>query len=189
MSQKCRRRNYFIEPAFQLNFILKFCSIVIVSSVIIGIAMFIVSQNSTTVAIENTKVIVKPTADFILFEMIAVLLIVAAFSSVVVLALTLVVSSKISGPIYRIQEEILLLQQGDLTRGFNIRDSDQLQQLAASLNSMTQTLKEKVLKMGGQCRSLSNFIEEKNLSGSLEDHEKLLKITKELYETLTYFKV
>lgn len=189
MSQVCKRRNYFIDPAFQLNFILKFCVVVIVSSLVIGAAMFFLSQNSTTVAIENTKVLVKPTSDFILPGMAAILLIVAVFSSLIVLVLTLFVSHKIAGPIFRIQKDIELVQGGDLTRKFMIRNNDQLQALAKSLSDMTQALRQKHLTIGGQCRSVSNFLEEKNLSGSREDREKLLQMIKELYETLSYFKV
>ena len=189
MSEIYKRRNYFIDPAFQANFILKFCLIVVVSSLVIGTAMFFLSQNSTTVAIENTRVVAKPTADFILPEMAVLLLIVAVFSSLVVLILTLFVSHKISGPIYRIRKEIELLQNGDLTRKFNIRNSDQLQDLAGSLNEMTQILRKKHLAIGGQCRSLTNFVEEKNLGASKEDRERLRQMLKELYETLTFFKV
>jgi methyl-accepting chemotaxis protein len=189
MTQEYKRRNYFIDPAFQLNFIFKFCIIVIVSSLLIGAAMFFVSQNSTTVAIENTKVVVKATSDFILPELSVILLIVAVTASLVVLGLTLFVSHQIAGPIFRIKKEIELVQGGDLTRQFTIRSADQLQELAKTLDDMTQTLRKKQLAIGGQCRSVSNFLEEKNLSGSKEDREKLLQMIRELYEMLTYFKV
>jgi len=189
MTQIFQRRNYFIDPAFQTRFIFKFCMIVIISSLVAGSAMFFLSQNSTTVAIENTKVVVKPTSDFIIPELAAILLIVAFFSSLVVLLLTLFVSHKISGPIFRIKKEIELMQAGDLTRTFSIRSSDQLQALAKSLDAMAQTMRKKHLAIGGQCRSVSNFLEEKNLGGSKEDREKLIQMLKELYEMLTYFKV
>lgn len=189
MTQQYKRRNYFIDPAFQMSFIMKFCIIVILSSLAIGLAMFILSQNSTTVAIENTKVMVKPTADFILPELTVILLIVAAFSSLVVLFLTLFISHKIAGPIFRMKKEVELVQKGDLTRNFTIRNSDQLQELANILHDMTRTLREKHLAIGGQCRSISNFLEEKNLGGSQEDREKLLHMVRELYEMTSYFKV
>lgn len=189
MAQILRRRNRFIDPSFQLKFIIKFCMVVIISSFAIATAMFFLVRGSTTVAIENTRVLVKPTSDFILPQMTLVLLAAAVFSSLVVFFITMYVSHKIAGPVFRIQKEIDLVRQGDLTRHFNIRDSDQLQDLARSLNAMTHTLREKHLKIGGQCRSVSNFLEEKNLSGSQEDREKLLKMIKEFYEMLSYFKV
>ncbi|MEW5895200.1 MAG: hypothetical protein AB1650_05540 [Candidatus Omnitrophota bacterium] len=189
MLQGHQRRNYFIDPAFQVNFIFKFCLVVVFSSLAIGLAMLFLSQSSTTVAIENTRVVAKPTADFILPGMAFVLLVVAVSSSLVVLVLTLFVSHKISGPIFRMQKEIDLLQGGDLTRQFNIRSSDQLQDLALSLKEMTSALRKKHLVAGGQCHALTNFVEEKNLGASKEDRERLLQMLKELYETLSFFKV
>ncbi len=189
MAVATKRRQYFIDPSFQLKFILRFCMIVLASSILIGAAIFYVFQNSTTVAIENTKVVVKTTSDFILPGMVIILVLVAGCSSLVVIVLTLLSSHKISGPIFRIQREIELVRQGDLTRKFTIRNSDQLQELARSLTTMTDTLREKHLEIGGQCRSLTNFLEEKNFSASQEDRTKLHQMLKDLYEVLHYFRV
>ena len=58
-----KRRNYFIDKSFQTKFIIKFCMIVMVSSLLIGVFLFFLSRNLTTVAIENARVIVKSTSD------------------------------------------------------------------------------------------------------------------------------
>jgi len=189
MKTQSRRRIYFVDPSFQFKFIMKFCVVVLGSSIVIGTVLFFLWQNSTTVAIENTRVWLKPTSDFLLPQMAAVLLIVTVFSCLVAMILTLLISHKISGPIYRIRQEIEQVRQGDLTRQFHIRDSDQMQELARSLAEMTRSLRERHLKIGGQCRSVSNFLEEKNLGGSQDDRDKLLKMIKEFYEMLSYFKV
>ncbi len=189
MKPASKRRQYFIDPSFQLKFILKFSVIVLAASVLIGAALFLIFRGSTTVAIENTKVVVKTTSDFILPALIVTLALVAGFSSLVVIVLTLVSSHKIAGPIFRIQRELELVRQGDLTRQFTIRSTDQLQELARSLNVMTGALREKHLEIGGQCRSLTNFLEEKNFSASQEDRAKLHQMLKDLYEVLNYFKV
>jgi|GEM_PF-1277805 len=189
MNNHFRRRRYFVDPSFQLKFVLKFCLIVLVSSAVIGTALFFFWHNSTAVMIDGARSWLKPGPDFLLFRMAVVLLIVTVFSCLVGMVLTLLTSHKISGPIYRICREIELVQTGDLTRQFHIRDSDQMKELARSLAEMTQTLRERHLKIGGQCRSVSNFLEEKNLGGSKEDREKLLKMIKEFYEMLSDFKV
>lgn len=186
MNNHFRRRRYFVDPSFQLKFVLKFCLIVLVSSAVIGTALFFLWQNAAAVTADSR---LNPASDFLPFRMAAVLLIVTVFSCLVGMVLTLLTSHKISGPIYRICREIELVQTGDLTRQFHIRDSDQMQELAQSLAEMIQTLRERHLKIGGQCRSVSNFLEEKNLGGSKEDREKLLKMIKEFYEMLSYFKV
>lgn len=189
MAQTYQRRNYFIDLAFQMRFVFKFCTILIASFLLIGGGMFVISQHPKTVAIENTEILLKSTSHLIFPELALILLVVAAFASLVVLFLTLFVSHKIAGPIFRMKKELEFVQAGDLTRKFSIRNSDQLQELARSLDTMTQTLRKKHLMIGGQCRSVSNFIEEKNLGSSKEDREKLLQMLKELHEMLSYFKV
>ena len=64
--EKWQRKNYFIDKDFQTKFIIKFCVIVIMSSVIIGATIFYLSTNFTTVAIEDVHVVAKKTSDFML---------------------------------------------------------------------------------------------------------------------------
>ncbi len=189
MEHVSQRRQYVIDPAFQLRFILKFCAIVIVSSILVACGIFYFFNQSTTVAIENTKVIVKPTADFILPGVVVTLGIVAVFSSVIVAFLSLMSSHKIAGPVFRIQKELDLVRQGDLTRTFSIRNTDQLKPLARALGETTEVLREKHIELGSQCRSLSNFLDEKGLVLSEDDRDKLHHMLKDLYEVVNYFKV
>ena len=142
-----KRRNYFIDKKFQGRFILKFCAIVIISSVLIGGILFFLSTNSTTVAIENTKVKVKNTADFLLPIIAVTVIIVTLFSALSVAILSMLISHKIAGPLYRIKNEIERLRIGDLGANFHIRKGDQLQELAISLEQMTQVLQEKVKQL------------------------------------------
>ncbi|MFP4472384.1 MAG: hypothetical protein ACLFPX_00745 [Candidatus Omnitrophota bacterium] len=189
MEGNSRRRNYFIDPVFQTSFIMRFCAVVIVSACLIGGIMFFVLQGSTTVTIADTKVVAKPTVEVILPHLLATLLVVAVFASLAVIAMTLFVSHKIAGPIFRISREVDYVEKGDLTRDFHIRDRDQLQELAHRLAGMTRTLRQKHLEIGGQCRALTNFLEEKDFTASPEDRQRLHKMLKDLYDILNYFKV
>lgn len=142
MAAKYKRRNYFIDKKFQTNFILRFTSIVIISSLLIVACLFHFSKDSTTVAIENTEVVVKSTADFILPLLAGVVLVVALLSAMSVLIIALFSSHKIAGPLFRVQREIKQFAQGDLTRTFRIRGDDQLQELSRSLEDMGYALRE-----------------------------------------------
>ena len=95
--EKWRRRNYFIDKNFQSKFIIKFCIIVIISSLAVGVSIFYLSQNFTTVAIENAHVIVKKTSDFMLPIVAETLALVTLFSAIAVIILTLFTSHKIAG--------------------------------------------------------------------------------------------
>jgi methyl-accepting chemotaxis protein len=142
-----KRRSYFIDKKFQGKFILKFCLIVIVSSVIVGGLLLFLAQGSTTVAIENTKVTVKNTASFLLPLILTTLIIVTVFSAISVAVLAMFISHKIAGPLYRIKKDIERLHAGDLTASFRIRKGDQLQDLADSLNEMASAMQAKVKQL------------------------------------------
>ena len=183
-----KRRQYFIDRKFQAKFIFKFCLIVVLSSLLIGTALFFISRDSTTVTIENTEVKVKRTADFILPLMILTLVIVAAFSAVVVSILTLLTSHKISGPLYRLRQDIDILKDGDLRRNFSIRSKDQLQELAKSLNSMCQSLREKQAELKKKIVTVKDSLN-KDTSAWPEKKIELLKNIDEIDNILNFFKV
>ena len=188
-SKGYKRKCYFIDKDFQTKFIVKFCAIVIISSLLIGYLIFIFSQASTTVAIENTKVAVKKTSDFILPVILETILIVTAFSALAVAILTLFISHKISGPLYRIKREIDVLKEGDLGRNFNIRSKDQLQDLAKSLNEMCICLRQNYASLKEKNKKLKNYLEDKNYCPSPSDKEELTRLLAEIESTLNFFKI
>ncbi|RLB33791.1 MAG: hypothetical protein DRH12_18025 [Deltaproteobacteria bacterium] len=184
-----KRKQYFIDKSFQTKFILKFCLIVIVSSILIGGILFFLSRNSTTVAIENTKVQVKSTSSFILPLMVETLLVVSIFSAIAVLVLTLFISHKISGPLYRLKKEIDALGNGDLKVNFNIRTGDQLQNLSESLNEMVISLRRKNSELRDKFKELSNLLEDRDFCIADNEREGTRKKLKDLENVLSFFRI
>jgi len=184
-----KRKRYFIEPSFQGRFIFRFCLVVIVSSILAGAIIIHLTSQSTTVAIENTKVTVKPTSDFILPILSLTFLGVTIVAALVALLLTLYSSHQIIGPIYRLQREIDLMKDGDLVRNFIIRESDQLQGLAHSLNLMTNKLRSRHLELKNACQSLFYFLEEKGYVLSPHERDAIKGLLDDIRHILDYFKV
>jgi len=58
---------------------------------------------------------------------------------------TLFVSHKIAGPMFRFEEELKRIGEGDLTNKVMIRKKDQITDMAVSLNDMIAGLRAKVL--------------------------------------------
>lgn len=139
-----QRKQYFVERGFQAKFILKFCVIVIIATAVIGSLLFLLTKDSTTVAIENTKVMVKNTSDFLLPMIITTFVLVTIFSALSVGILSLFISHKIAGPLYRLKKEIEKVKGGDLTGSFRIRTGDQFKPLAQALEEMGCSVKEKI---------------------------------------------
>jgi len=168
-----QRKNYFIDKNFQAKFILKFCIIVIITSLAIGGLLLFFSSNSTTVAIENTRITVKTTADFILPMIVQTIVIVTVFSAFSVILLTLFASHKISGPLYRMKKEIDKLSEGNLAANFSIRTDDQLKSLSLSLTAMSSYLKDKLSLLKKEVSELSVIIEKSSLENKKQAESKL----------------
>jgi len=131
-----RRRIYFIEKEFQTKFILKFCALVAIGGLLTVGILYILAMHSTTVSIVNSRVVVRTTADFILPILIQTVLGIIIIVSIATIAMTLFVSHKIAGPLYRLKKVMETLAEGDFSSDFRIRRFDQLQDLANAFNAM-----------------------------------------------------
>jgi methyl-accepting chemotaxis protein len=187
-----RRRTYFIEKKFQTNFIIKFCSLVIVGGLLtIGIIYFLAKQ-STSVSIVNSRVIVRSTADFllpVLFQTVAVVVVLIGLAAV---GVTLLVSHKIAGPLYRFQKVMQTLTEGDFSKDFRIRKLDQLQSLADEFNNMIRKTRGQLNLLKNNFVSLKSKLDdlpESDVSSQKRTSLKELKsISEELNKIIKYFK-
>ena len=189
MNARTKRRNYLVDRNFQVGFIFKFGVTVIISSFAIGGLIFYLTRNSTTVAIENTQVIVKSTADFILPILVLTVVIVAFFSSLALSAMALIVSHRIVGPLYRLRKEVEMFKEGDFTKEFQVRNKDQLKDLAKSLGEMSSTLRKRHTELKRRSGQLQQFLKERNYNIPFEDKERFSLLLEGVDQVLGFFKV
>ncbi len=140
-----RRRNYFIERSFQAGFILKFCGLVVAGGFLTTLLMYLLSGRFTTVAIVDSRVVVKSTADFLLPILIQTVLVVVIMVGIATIFMTLMVSHKIAGPLYRLKKAMQEVSNGDFVQ-IHLREFDQLGDVVKDFNDMTRKLKEKFQK-------------------------------------------
>jgi len=192
MSADQKRRNYFIEKRFQFNFILKFCALVAVGGVLTIAILYYLALRSTTVSIVDSRVLVKTTADFLLPVLIQTVVVVMILVSIATVFVTLFVSHKIAGPLYRLKKKMREIEEGDFSGDFRIRHLDQLQDLAQSFNSMIHKirqevglLKQYVVTMKDKIEGISEHDIPDKDKAALSD---LKNISAELKKIISYFK-
>jgi len=140
-----RRRNYYIDKEFQGKFILKFCSLILMGSLISGTIIYGMSRATVTTAFVNSKLTIKSTADFMLPAVLLSSAVMILMIGIATIAITLFTSHRIAGPLYRIEKDIDEITSGNLNIVFNLRHGDEIKPIAASLNLMAGSLKEKIL--------------------------------------------
>ena len=154
-----RRRNYYIDKKFQRNFILKFCALVIIGSLISGGIIYWMSKTTVTTTFENSRLVIKTTADFILPAVLlsgAIVILLIGFATIVI---TLFTSHRIAGPLYRLEKDVNEITLGNLKIVFNLRHGDEIKPLAASLNAMAQSLRERLVRIKTLINELDSALE------------------------------
>lgn len=195
---KYKRRNYFINRGFQTEFILKFCGLVALSSVVFGVILYTLSSRTLTTTFENSRLVVKSTADYILpailFGGTIVALVTALAASIVVMLMT----HRVAGPIYRFEKYAQKVGNGELLPDLKIRKKDQFQNMVNAFNNMTQGLSAGLLKVVTVSEKLDGLIDKlsdgSNREMLLKDDIKkvvseLKKDKQDLKKALSYFKI
>jgi methyl-accepting chemotaxis protein len=144
MEKQNRRRNYFIKKKFQADFILKFCSLVVAGSILSGLIIYLMSKSTVTTVFENSRLTIKSTADFILPAVLLSSLVVIVVIGLATIVVTLFVSHRIAGPLYRMEKDVQEVASGNLKKRFKLRSTDELKLLAESLDGMAQNLRQDV---------------------------------------------
>lgn len=167
-----KRRHYFIKKKFQRNFIIKFCILVIIGSILSGGIIYTISKSTATASFENSRLTIKSTADFILPAILLSSIIVILFIGLASVAIALFASHKIAGPLYRIEKDIQEVANGNLKKRFNLRkgDEEEIKVLAEGLNKMTESLNSHITRVKAAVSELeSAFNTADQVSAELKD--------------------
>ncbi len=136
--QKFQRRTVLIKRSLQLKYIgMVFVSVLLASLIVGGdiyytMARMVLADNpsmSTAVTQFNTIILVK-----------------LALYLVLMLLISLYVSHRFAGPIYRFEKSAQIVSSGDLTHRVSLRTGDELLELQEEFNGMLATLQALVQK-------------------------------------------
>jgi methyl-accepting chemotaxis protein len=144
---KVKRRQYFVQKDFQFKFILKFCIVLLIGIIISTGLLFLFSMNTLTSSFEQSRLVIKNTAFAIIPSVFLSNLITLALITLVTIIVTLIISNKLAGPLFRFQKELKEIGEGNLTQVIKLRKNDQITAIADSLNQMRTGLKNSILSI------------------------------------------
>lgn len=142
-----KRKTLYIKKEFQFNFILKFCIILLVGVFISTGLLYFLSQGTLTSSFENSRLVIKNTGLAILPAIIMTNLITLGIICIATIIVTLFVSHRIAGPMFRFEKDLKRIMEGDLSVNVNLRKKDQFFEVASTLNNMTQGINKKISKV------------------------------------------
>lgn len=142
--QTHKRKKYFINTKFQIRFILKFCFLLLLGVIISTGLLFLFSQDTLTSTFENSKLRIQSTGLAILPSVILTNLITLTLIAIAAVIVTVFISHRIAGPLFRFEKEFKEIGQGDLTKKVVLRKNDQVSAMADSINEMVSELHAKL---------------------------------------------
>ncbi|MBN1103032.1 MAG: methyl-accepting chemotaxis protein [Deltaproteobacteria bacterium] len=142
-----RRRIVYIHKTFQRNFIFKFCLIALCAMIAASLLVYGFSKNTLTATYRYHHLALQRTGEAILPALVITnLVVLLAFLGATILV-TLYVSHKIAGPLYRLGSSLESVGRGDLSLTIRLREHDQLMDFASTLNRTIESLKERVTQI------------------------------------------
>lgn len=139
---KQRRRTYLIKTGLQLRYM----GIIISTMLLVAFGVGWTIYHTSWSRIANTEDLtidklagIFDAVNSILMKWIVVFILVIAI-------LSIFVSHKIAGPVYRLEETARKIASGDLTYQIHLRHGDELQDLQEAFNQMSDSLRKMVAK-------------------------------------------
>jgi len=193
-----RRKKYFIQRLFQTKFIILFLFLVILGSIISGGLLYKRTSVDLGNSYSEAHSKLKTTGELILPNVLLGNIVAIIIIGVATVALTVIISHRVAGPLYRFEKTTEQIAQGDLTIVTRLRQYDQVKSLADALSRMTMELREKILDIRKKSEELPLLLDEmKALSQkkTVSSEEltsimnRLSRISSSLQQSLEHFKL
>lgn len=143
--QKVKRSkiNYSIKTSFQIRLFLKIALIILLSIAVTSGVFYFYSNREIGDSFTRFHVTARNFLDYLLPSVIAS----GILGLIIALAITIFFPHSIAGPLYRIEKDIKekIGESGDLTFRFNLRNGDELKDLADSLNIMLEKVNSNIM--------------------------------------------
>lgn len=135
-----RRKILLISRKFQMTLIAKVAVVNIIAGSVFGVILYFAISGVITQGYVNYQTIFKKVSDMLLPLIIFVSISSMVFTVIASAYIVLAASNKISGPLYRLNQSLKQITDGDLSQGTDIRDSDETRESRDALDLLRKSL-------------------------------------------------
>ncbi|MFH1238577.1 MAG: methyl-accepting chemotaxis protein [bacterium] len=135
-----RRRSYIVNKNFQLRYIGVMAFLLLAATIMVGITIY---YQMGRLIVENSEVVGIPA---FLNTVTVTLLIWAGFIIALIVFFGLFISHRIAGPLKRLEDSIIKVGQGNLSKYAQIRKGDEFKELVDIFNKTVISLRQLALK-------------------------------------------
>lgn len=137
---KRKKLNLNVKREFQKWLLLRILGTIILSSLVAGLILYFYARHETTASFYEAHIKIRRVSDLLLPVIAA-----GSFVSLIGGAmLALFLPQKVAGPIFRIEQDLKSVRDGDMTVEIRLRKNDPLKDLASSINKTIVSIREKI---------------------------------------------
>lgn len=190
-AKRWRRRNYFIKKGFQTRFAARF---LILGAAGFAAAGFLVYRSVSLKAEElfyMSHIRATSTSDIVLPALLKVNFWIILLILASVITVVLIVSQRLTGPVFRLGKAAEIIGGGDLTGRLELRAGDELKSLSDSFNTMSGRLREQFTDMKREASAIESY-SCKMLEGGMvtkEEAEDFYRLSSVFGKRLDNFKI
>lgn len=199
---KYKRKHFLINKSFQLKFMARIFLAIFFMIFVLSTAILIMNtqtlSDSETKAVDSarsalTKIAeikepifkLKLTRDNLKGNIVKIFFVTVIFSILLVIAVFLMISHRIVGPMFVFRRNIRAMRDGDLSVRIILRGKDEMQDIADDFNSMAISLNQRMY----QIQNLTSDIKKEIKEGKVGKSDTLNKKINELEESINQFKI
>jgi methyl-accepting chemotaxis protein len=164
-----KRRQYFIDRKFQGVFMLKFFLVLLLGALLTIVITMLTTRATLTSSFDGGRLLIEKTSLAILPSVVFTSVITTLVVGLAALVVTLLVSHKIAGPMFRFKKDIEEISAGNLQKSIKIREGDQFGAVADNLNQMVGTLNSRLREVQSELARLSTAAAEQKLPQAFVD--------------------
>jgi len=172
-----KRRNYFIKQEFQFKFIMKFLAVLLAGGVLSTILVFVFSRGTLTSSFDHSRLMIRNTAEAIMPTLVVTNLVTLCIITLAAIGVTLFVSHRIAGPMFRFEQDLKKIAQGDLAVRIHLRQKDQFSEMAKAFNEMAVSVHGKVTDID---LAVDRILTRDKQNRTCADYEKMVSELKEM---------
>jgi methyl-accepting chemotaxis protein len=191
------RRHIFVDKKFQARFILNYVLLIVLGTLIFNAAAYLILDHQIGESLFSAHLAIQRTGDLLLPTLLYLSLTFVLILGLASVFITLIVSHRISGPLFAIMRYLRLMADGQFNFEAKLRTKDQTAVLADTLTETVKTLggrvvmiKEAVDRAKKDMTILNSSVGEKALSPELirtvhdlNEHLRLIEERLALFKT------
>lgn len=161
---KRKKLNLGVKKYFQQWLYTRILGVIILSSLVAALILYFYARNEVASSFFDAHIKIRRVSDLLL----PVVLAGSGVSLIGGIVLALFLPQKIAGPIFRIEQGLKSIQEGNLTECIKLRDGDVLMDLAGEVNKATTQIHDRVQKSKEALLILIETMEDGTVDSAVE---------------------